>query len=123
MVVLIAIALLSAAYFSGPLLVVIILVSTLVYLALRGIYRSMDLNKDGEVNFDDLRYLFGCDQVGAKSPEESQQQARSFMEKRLHDVWSALEEQFVLLSCPYRPVRKKLIADGSGSGVTNISAT
>ena len=98
LVVLIAIALLSAAYFSGPLLVVIILVSTLVYLALRGIYRSMDLNKDGEVNFDDLRYLFGRDQVGAKSPEESQQQARSFMEKRLHDVWSALEEQFVLLS-------------------------
>ena len=57
LVVLIAIALLSAAYFSGPLLVVIILVSTLVYLALRGIYRSMDLNKDGEVNFDDRRHV------------------------------------------------------------------
>ena len=97
-IVLISIALLSAAIFSGPMLVLLILVSTLVYFALRGLYRAMDLNKDGKVNFDDLRYLLGAQEEQPETPEGRARDARSFMDRRLHDIWQTLEEDFVLLS-------------------------
>ena len=80
--VLISIALLSAAYFSGPILVLVILVSTLVYFALRGLYRAMDVNKDGKVNFDDLRHLLGAQDESPATPEDRAREARSFMDRR-----------------------------------------
>ena len=96
--VLIGIGLLSAAIYAGPIIVLVFLVATLVYFALRGLYRSMDRNRDGRVNFDDLRHLLGARDEHSDTPEGRANDARSFMDRRLHNIWQALEEDFVLLS-------------------------
>ncbi len=125
--VLISIALLSAAYFSGPILVLVILVSTLVYFALRGLYRAMDVNKDGKVNFDDLRHLLGAQDESPATPEDRAREARSFMDRRLHGIWQALEEDFVLLSVSIQAREKqasrgwrRMFSDRSARDVTRI---
>ena len=125
--VLISIALLSAAYFSGPILVLVILVSTLVYFALRGLYRAMDVNKDGKVNFDDLRHLLSAQDESPATPEDRAREARSFMDRRLHSIWQALEEEFVLLSVSIQAREKqasrgwrRMFSDRSARDVTRI---
>lgn len=126
-IVLISIALLSAAIFSGTMLVPVILVSALVYFSLRGLYRAMDLNKDGKVNFDDLRHLLGAQDEQPATPEDRARDARLFMERRLHDIWQTLEEDFVLLSVSIQAREKqasrgwrRMFSDKPARDVTRI---
>ena len=126
-IVLISIALLSAAIFSGTMLVPVILVSALVYFSLRGLYRAMDLNKDGNVNFDDLRQLLGAQDEQPATPEDRARDARLFMERRLHDIWQTLEEDFVLLSVSIQAREKqasrgwrRMFSDKPARDVTRI---
>lgn len=126
-IVLISIALLSAAIFSGTMLAPVILVSTLVYFSLRGLYRAMDLNKDGKVNFDDLRHLLGAQDEQPATPEDRARDARLFMERRLHDIWQTLEEDFVLLSVSIQAREKqasrgwrRMFSDKPARDVTRI---
>ena len=87
----------------------------------------MDVNKDGKVNFDDLRHLLGAQDESPATPEDRAREARSFMDRRLHGIWQALEEDFVLLSVSIQAREKqasrgwrRMFSDRSARDVTRI---
>ena len=82
------------AVVAGPLIAVILIIVFALSRLIPRLLRALDINKDGDINIDDLKSIFSRENsVNTTGDEEL-----NFLKSRLRKVWSRLEHKFVLLS-------------------------
>lgn len=80
--------------FAGPVFVIILLVALALSRLIPRFLRTLDINDDGDINFDDLKALFSSNhEINAEGDQK-----QTFLQTRLRKIWSRLEHEFVLLS-------------------------
>lgn len=79
---------------AGPAIAIILLVILIVSRLIARLRHALDINDDGDIDFNDLRSIFlGEDEAGLEV-----EQTQTFLQSRLREIWSRLEYKFVLLS-------------------------
>jgi len=88
------IGLLVSFVVASPAIVILLLVVFAISQLVPGIIRRLDVNGDGSINFDDFTALFSSEPPKTDKPMNQ----KSFLQERMHKVWTRLEHKFVLLS-------------------------
>jgi hypothetical protein len=79
---------------AGPFIAVVLVIAFALSRLIPRLRRALDVNKDGDINIDDLKSIFSNQESAVKAGDEQ----LNFLKSRLRKVWSRLEHKFVLLS-------------------------